>query len=233
MNLATGLATGGGTDVVTAVENVVGTWDADRIIGDENANRLFGEYGSDEIMGLGGDDVIGTDACCDEGGFTLDGGAGDDWLVARGDGEFSGGPGDDRLSANGTGSALDGGPGVDVADYTYVFAFDVPSGGTTESMEVDLSAGTAHERDCGTSCGQDTLAGIEGATGGRADDRLIGDELANALSGGDGNDEIVAAGGDDVLDGGRDFFDGDDGDGGAGNDVCKSIERPVDCESTG
>lgn len=233
VNLATGVATGEGTDVLTAVENVVGSLNADRIVGDENANRLYGDYGGDQITGLGGDDVLAADWCCGPRAFALDGGAGDDWLIAEGTGDLQGGTGDDRLTATTHGSTLDGGPGTDVADYARVFGIDLPSGGVSSSIEVDLRVGIARSRNCSPPCAQDTLVGIEGAAGDWGDDLLIGDHLPNRLTGGDGNDEIVAGEGDDVLDGGDDFFDGDTGDGGGGNDRCIGIEHATGCESTG
>jgi serralysin len=45
-------------------------------------------------------------------------------------------------------------------------------------------------------------AQIENARGGAADDRLVGNALANRLEGGAGNDTLVGGGGDDILDGG-------------------------------
>ena len=66
---------------------------------------------------------------------------------------------------------------------------------------------------------------IENATGGSADDRLIGNAVANRLSGNDGNDTLTAAAGNDTLIGGNgnDTLFGDAGNdnliGGAGNDI--------------
>ncbi len=75
-NLTTGVATGLGTDNLSAIENLVGSGGADTLIGNEAANVLNGSSGDDHIEGLAGDDTLvggggvdfldggdGTDSC--------------------------------------------------------------------------------------------------------------------------------------------------------------------------
>jgi Ca2+-binding RTX toxin-like protein len=80
-NLATGSATGEGTDTLAAIENLWGSAGADNLTGDGNSNSIFGLTGSDQIAGAAGDDQ-------------LDGGGGVDSL--------DGGDGNDRCSAGET-----------------------------------------------------------------------------------------------------------------------------------
>lgn len=75
-NLATGLATGQGNDMLGGIENLAGSAFRDRLTGDAGANRLDGAAGNDTVVGGGGAD-------------TLIGGEGDDGLVGgRGADEF-------------------------------------------------------------------------------------------------------------------------------------------------
>jgi Ca2+-binding RTX toxin-like protein len=67
-----------------------------------------------------------------------------------------------------------------------------------QAVTVNLAAGTA----IGT-VGIDTLSEIENALGGSGRDSLVGDGLANRLSGGAGNDRLSGGDGNDTLDGGE------------------------------
>ena len=97
----------------------------------------------------------------------LDGSAGDDWL--------RGGLGEDTLI---------GGEGRDTADYSH----------RLESLAVTLHGQhTAVVFVNGQA--EDRIRGIENINGGRGNDRLSGDFLANVLSGGEGRDLLGAAAG--------------------------------------
>jgi Ca2+-binding RTX toxin-like protein len=74
---------------------------------------------------------------------------------------------------------------VDVVDYS----------AETGALTVNLAAGVA------TGAGTDSLSAVENTTGGSGDDRLIGDGLANALTGGAGNDVVVGGLGNDSMTG--------------------------------
>ena len=92
-NLATGIATGQGTDVLYGMERATGGLRADRITGTAAANTLTGGAGSDTLNGGGGaDSLVGGD-----GNDVLNGGAGNDTL--------NGGPGTDDCN-QGAGSGL-------------------------------------------------------------------------------------------------------------------------------
>jgi Ca2+-binding RTX toxin-like protein len=121
--------------------------------------------------------------------------AGDDTLVGdEADNGFWGGGGNDTI---------DGAAGVDTALY-----FNAPG-----PVTVDLAQGTASG-----ALGDDGLTGIENVWGSSYDDSLTGDDGANFLRAGHGDDHLDGAGGDDELDGG------------AGADECVAGETLTDCE---
>ncbi len=103
--------------------------------------------------------------------ITIIGGTGNDTLTNNSNRQvtFIGGPGNDTLTGNGH---------DDTADYS-----SSPSG-----VNVDLGAGTA------TGDGSDTLANIGNVIGSSHDDTLAGDDLANDLQGGPGNDTVDYSG---------------------------------------
>jgi hypothetical protein len=126
-----------------------------------------------ELLGGGGNDVL-------TGGPANDALAGDRSLAPT-----SGAPGDDVLDA-GAGADLvegglgndsfEGGPGSDSADYS----------SSPTPVAVDLSITSAQS----TGAGDDRLGGIENLIGGAAGDRLSGNDVVNAISGGSGDDLI-------------------------------------------
>jgi Ca2+-binding RTX toxin-like protein len=71
-NLATGVATGDGTDMLVTMEDLVGTEHlaGDDLTGDANQNFLFGLEGNDRMYGMEGDDFLDGGSESD----TLDGG---------------------------------------------------------------------------------------------------------------------------------------------------------------
>ena len=180
-------------------------------IGNDLANVITGGAGNDTLSGAGGNDTLNGGA----GDDVLNGGADDDTLTGGiGNDALSGGVGNDSLNggadndilAGGLGAdVLNGGAGNDTASYA----------GETSAMFVDLTAGTAR-RGAALNPVEDTLAGIENATGGSGGDTLAGTAAANVLSGGAGNDILLGLGGADTI-----FGDaGDDAiTGGAGNDT--------------
>ena len=114
--------------------------------------------------------------------------------------------------AGGAGAdALDGGAGIDTADYS----------GSAVGVSVNLASGTGS----GGDAAGDTLSLIEAVTGSGFADVLTGDAGANALYGGAGNDTLAGGAGADALYGGTgdDSLTGGDGNdllsGGDGNDT--------------
>jgi hypothetical protein len=149
-----------------------------------------------------GDDAVGGG----RGEDFLDGGGGRDMLTGNG--------GDDHLLDGDGGAAafdddvLDGGEGAD--DVLYVDR----DRGVVVRLAQGFGTGGAGERD--------QILSIEGATGGRGDDQLVGDAGRNDLRGGPGGDEVAGGRGADVLsgDGGSDLLNG-----GAGADQLYAGER--------
>jgi Ca2+-binding RTX toxin-like protein len=119
---------------------------------------------------------------------------------------LNGGLGDDTL---------DGGEGIDTADYGY------RTGGITVELQ---DSGDDFANIGGVI---ETLRSIESVTGGSGGDLLIGDSGANALDGGAGNDQLRGNGGDDVLTGGAgdDVFIFADGD---GDDIVTDFQNGAD-----
>ncbi len=228
-------------DRLTNVENVIGSTHDDVLIGDGKANRIEGGGGNDVLVGgegadwLDGGDGIDTadysgaksgvivglnvnPAQYTEGGVgyageaqsdrlfnieNLTGSAYDDLLHGEaGANRLDGGKGNDRLVGSGGADTLIGGEGIDTAVYT----------DSAARVEIDLANGTGK----GGEAEGDTLFGVENLEGSRHDDILLGDEKANRIDGGAGNDTLEGRDGDDVLAGGE---GGDWLDGGRGNDT--------------
>jgi len=216
VDLAAGTATGQGTDRLSGMDDVNGSPSGDTITGDGQRNTLYGAAGDDVISGGGGDDTLaGSD-----GDDRLDGEKGDDTASfagttapivanlttgsASGEGTDAlvgieallGGGGNDRLTGNAAKNTIEGGPGNDAIDGqggTDWAVFD----SATQPIVADLRAGTA------TGAGNDTLVKIENLRGGRTADELFGDDRANTLVAGFG-DELEGRGGDDVFESSED-----------------------------
>jgi Ca2+-binding RTX toxin-like protein len=233
-----------GTDVLAAIENIIGSQGTDSITLGAGANVVDGQDGNDTISTGGGND-------------TLIGGAGDDTLIGGigADATFGGLGNDTIVYTVGDGAdTVDGGAGLDTLrllgsaandtlsvlfDGTAITAFEggtvasveavtgeladgtdtLSYGATTANVTVDLAAGSAS--------GFVILAGVENVIGGSGNDTLTGDADASTLNGGDGNDVLDGGAGNDVLNGaaGDDRFIATVGDGndsyigGAGTDT--------------
>lgn len=186
---------GAGNDTLTAVD---GDLDIDAGAGNDTVTTGTGD---DLVKGGEGDDIIDGG----EGDDALQGGDGNDRLIGGiGDDILLGGLGNDTLIGGEGNDTLTGGDGVDTADYS----------GDRDGVVVNLQTGKA----AGEGAGNDNLAGIENAIGGQGDDVLIGNALANVLTGGGGNDRIVAGAGDTANGGeGDDTVEVSTGAGGAVN----------------
>jgi Ca2+-binding RTX toxin-like protein len=159
-------------DSLKNIENITGGAGNDTLTGDARDNILFGGAGNDTLSGgLGNDKLAGGD--------------GNDLFV-----------GNDDFVVGAGAVALDGGAGIDTADYSAisnsVSGISVMLGGAAVA---DLSIG-------GSSKG--TLVNIENVIGGGGNDNLRGDALANMLSGGLGSDTFAGGLGNDTIDGGGD-----------------------------
>lgn len=206
-----GTAGGGAAqgDVLTGIENLVGSAYDDTLYGNAGDNVLKGGAGADHIDGGAGTDSVSfsdsavgvtvyLDGRVSHGGDAegdtyvnvenLTGSAFDDRLVGdASDNVLTGGAGNDVLEGGVGADVLDGGAGFDIASYA----------GATEGVRAALDGSVT----TGDAAG-DTYVSIEGLEGSAFNDTLVGDDRANALSGGAGDDVLVGGGGADRIDGG-------------------------------
>ena len=191
------------TDLLTNIENVIGSTGNDVLVGDSLANSLFGGSGNDTIFSGGGADYLdggtGTNTVSFAGvtdGLTIT-------LGGTGTGSFNsasytgtlknftiavGGSGADTFVGSASNESFDGGAGVDVMNYSAL----------TGALSVNLSTGTAF----GVGAGTDTLSNIEVILGGSGSNVMKGGLAADTLIGGAGNDTFFAGTGNDSFDGG-------------------------------
>jgi Ca2+-binding RTX toxin-like protein len=189
VNLATGVATGLGTDSLSGIENVIGGGGADTITGSAGANVITGGAGADSLLGGDGNDtLLGGD-----GADQLYGGAGDDRIVEGG-------------SNNGSDSIF-GGDGTDTVDYSSY----------AQSINADLNTGIVNPFGLGnddTLVGIENVIGSASSdtiTGNAGDNVITGGAGSDNLVGGDGNDRFIE--GNDTASGADSIF------GGAGSDT--------------
>ena len=119
-------------------------------------------------------------------------GGGDDTLSGTGaDDHLVGGDGDDTFIASpgGGDDTYDGGLGND----TITFA------ASDDNLTINLADGTAFDDEGGNGIGYDTIINIENVIGGSGNDIIIGDENANILRGGGGDDFIDGREGQDTA----------------------------------
>jgi Ca2+-binding RTX toxin-like protein len=165
---------GAGRDILTRIENLIGSAFHDKLEGGYYANRLDGGAGNDVINGRSGSD-------------TLIGGAGDDVL--------NGGEGDDTY---------DGGSGYDTVTYegaTSGVIVDLGSTGLQNTRGGGVETLTSIEGLKGSSYA-DTLTGNGVANildGGAGDDVLSGGDGDDTLISGAGNDTIDGGAGTDTA----------------------------------
>lgn len=197
----------------TSVAGFVGTSHQDRLIGTGADEFLdgFGGWG-DQIHGFDGWDRIVLGG---PGAHVWAGRGNDTVYTTTGKSSISLGIGHDTVvyRGNAAGSWWDGGDGSDT----------VKLGGET-GFTINLKDGYV-ESNTGTE--RWTIIGFVHASGSRGPDRIVGNSLANGLSGGYGNDLMIGLGGADDLYGAAGANDRSDG--GSGFDFCSS-ERAVGCE---
>lgn len=203
-------------DTIRNFENISGGSAGDMLTGDGLANVLVGNDGADTLRGGLGKDVLdggnGVDTAdylekTDAISVTLNGTASAAVLVGgtaedtiRGVENILSGSGADTLVGDTASNMfrgalgadfIDGGAGVDTADYRE----------KTGSVEVALSGASDSFVFVGGVV-EDTIRNIENVFGGKGNDTLTGDGLANTLNGNDGKDLLTGGGGADILDGG-------------------------------
>jgi Ca2+-binding RTX toxin-like protein len=223
LNDAAGTVTSSGGeaegDLITIVENAVGTAYNDSLLGNSAANRLEGGDGDDLLDGGAGTDVLlggdGSDtasyarslnavtASLIAGGGSRGEAAGDAFTSIE---NLSGGAFDDVLIGDNSANKLFGAAGDDVLEgRDGADALDGGLGSDTAvyansvaAITINLASGLAQ----GGEAQGDTLTSIENITGTAYNDVLIGDAAANTLDGGAGDDRLTGAAGADVLIGG-------------------------------
>jgi len=188
------------------------------------------------LFGGNGDDTLNStdfSLFIPVGGYTLDGGPGNDSIYSSVlfiSSSLAGGEGNDIFSVHAPRQTIDGGSGSDtiIANDAYLWIGPDPSdsilGGadsdwlsyapltaSSHGVTVDLAAG----RSSGI-LGNDSISGIENVLAGAGNDSILGDSLANFLIGGAGNDTLMGGGGEDTLMGGAGT---NNLSGGAGDDV--------------
>lgn len=246
-DLATGMATGEGTDRFRHVSGLSGSVFDDHLFGDDHeSNVLAGIEGNDTLRGRGGFDLI-------EGGLdddVVDGGEDVDFATWI----FSPGPVDvDMQNGNATGDGTDtlshfegvvGSPFGDhlVGDGESDFFVGDPNTGPDGNDVIDGAGGrdyllylfasgpVAADLHTGIANGEgfDTFTSIESIFGTPFGDSLDGDEHSNGLFGGAGPDTLNGHQAHDYINGdvGRDFADG-----GGDHDNCPYVEDRHSCEN--
>jgi Ca2+-binding RTX toxin-like protein len=163
-SLASGSATGSGSDTLISIEHLIGSANADRLTGDGNANHLSGGLGNDTLDGGGGadtltggdgsdhytidhlgDQVIETNAAAAGGtdlvhttlaSYTLGNHVENGRILASGAANLSGNALNNLLYAGTGNNVLDGGAGSDTVTWAYAV-----SGAT--GVTASLASGTA------------------------------------------------------------------------------------------
>jgi Ca2+-binding RTX toxin-like protein len=175
VDLDSGTGSGGDAqgDTLTSIEQVTGSAYNDILAGDREANTLRGGDGHDSLKGGGGDD-------------TLEGQGGNDFLFG---GDLSdvllGGDGDDLLNGGEGSDTMNGGDGLDTLSYA----------GSYAGVVINLGGGTA----LGGEATGDVYTSVENLAGSSHSDSLFGDHLANQIDGGDGDDYLFGAAGNDTF----------------------------------
>ena len=243
VNLADNTLRGGHAegDVLTDIENLMGSAHDDVLVGNAEANRLEGGAGADRLDGGAGMDwasYAGSDkgVMVDLAAGTAAGGHAEGDVIAdienlrgsdhgdvlRGDdaaNRLDGGAGQDELWGAGGNDVLAGGAGDDWLSGG-PGADRLDGGAGHDVLTYDRSgAGVTVNLEDGTATGGDAagdvFTGIERIVGSGYGDVLTGGGGADELYGMGGDDEIRGKDGDDVLEGGA---DADRLDGGAGVD---------------
>jgi Ca2+-binding RTX toxin-like protein len=163
----------------------------------------------ENITGGAGNDIIGGDASAN----VIQGGDGNDTL------KFS--KGNSTSATTAIGDTLNGGSGIDTADYTGASGINVTLSGGAGQVEVFVGglpvAGQPVKQ-------YDQLIGIENIIGSNSQNNITGDTAANKITGGTASDTLAGGDGNDTLDGGagNDSLQGGNNDdsliGGAGRD---------------
>jgi Ca2+-binding RTX toxin-like protein len=197
-------------DVLTNIEDLVGSAFDDTLTGDAGDNLIVGGAGADHVDGGAGNDTVDFTSAGVGVTVYLDGRAGvggdaqgdtylnieqligsdyaDNLIGAVGSQTLRGGLGNDVIEGGAGADILDGGDGFDIASYAGA------ANGVTVALDGSQLGG-------GDPVG-DVFISIEGLEGSLFDDVLIGTAGNDTLLGNAGNDTLLGLGGADLLDGG-------------------------------
>lgn len=192
-----GHATG---DMLTGVENLIGSAFNDQLAGDDFDNLIEGGAGADILGGRGGFDTLSyrssnAAVIVNLANMTASGGhaAGDTFSSAfeavigsAFNDLLNGGNGNQTIEGGLGNDQMNGGNGYDTLSFR----------NAANGVTVNLSLTTAQV----TGVGTDTITGFERLIGSAFDDTLTGDALDNVIIGGAGADAIVGGDGIDTVD---------------------------------
>ncbi|PJK30667.1 LamG-like jellyroll fold domain-containing protein, partial [Minwuia thermotolerans] len=216
-SLATGVVTDGfgGTDTLIDIVRVEGSEFGDALTGGDGNDSFRARGGADTIDGGAGfDEVDYNNAGATTGvnvdlntGTASDGTGSIDVIsnVERARGSafgdtLTGDANDNRFRGMDGADSMVGGDGFDTVDY----GSDAGEAGGQSGVNVNLTTERATDGFGET----DTIEGFEAVFGTEFGDTITGDANANVLVGGDGLDVLIGGAGDDTLDGGDDNLDG-------------------------
>ena len=181
---------GPATDILTGIENLIGSSANDTITGDTGNNVIDGGLGDDAIVGGGGIDTISyalagavnvnlsTHLATGYGTDTLNAMAN---IIGSASADFLTGDALANVIEGGGGNdVMDGGTGIDTASYSTA----------SDYVTVNLAVATAQDTH---GAGTDTLSNFENLTGSAYDDIFGASLAANAFDGGAGNDTVSYA----------------------------------------
>jgi Ca2+-binding RTX toxin-like protein len=204
VNVGTGIASGGHAqgDTLISIENVIGSQFDDLFVASAAVNRFDGRAGGDGVTYAGSDAAVLVNL---NGGVGHGGWAEGDTFANNME-YVTGSNFDDTIYGNALANILDGGAGNDVLEG--LVGADTLQGGNgsdTASYSFSAAAVTADLKAgfyAGGDAQGDVLQSIENLTGSAFADTLRGDDGANVIDGGGGNDNIASYGGADTINGG-------------------------------
>ena len=177
VNLASGTASGFGSDTLTGVEKIDGTNYSDNLTGDDSNNSLLGMGGNDVMHGGAGNDIIDGGS----GNDIIDGGAGADAMTGDGGDIFYVDDIGDIVAEGNDGSIT----GQEFSSVSLVSAANIYALHVTGSDNISATA----------------MAGTAGVNlyGNDGNNILTGNDGVNTLSGGAGDDTMIGGGGNDYY----------------------------------
>jgi Ca2+-binding RTX toxin-like protein len=205
VNLAVPSSSGGHAagDILSSIENLIGSSAADTLTGDDADNTIVGLAGADTLDGGDGFDTVDYSESGSAVTVNLANGAGSgghatgdslsnfERVVGSNAADRLTGDGNDNVFIGGaSGDIIDGGGGVDTVDYT----------ASPGAVTIDLASGHGS----GGHAAGDVLSGIENVIGSAGNDDLRGDAGSNTLQAGAGDDTLTFHS-KDTLDGGAGF----------------------------